>query len=257
MNIICLQLDIAWQDPDANYAKTRQMLDQCPPAPGDMVVLPEMFATGYSMDIEKVAESQDGSTAKFLAAIASQYQCWTIGGVATRTPAGKARNEAIVTDPSAVEIARYAKAYPFSYANETDYYESGNAISVIQTGDITAVPVICYDLRFPELFRSAVRRGAEMFVVIASWPASRISHWTTLLQARAIENQAYVVGVNRCGKDPNCNYCGGTVVIDPKGNIIADAGNWERAISVGIDPEAIRQWRQEFPALRDIRDDIR
>ena len=256
MNVICLQLDIAWQDPDANYTRARQMLAECTPAPGDLVILPEMFASGYSMDIAKIAEAPDGGSAKFLAEISRQYQCWAIGGVATHTHAGKARNEAIATAPDGSEVVRYAKVYPFSYADETDYYEAGNTTSVLQIGEIPTAPVICYDLRFPELFRSAVRKGAEMFVVIASWPAERISHWTTLLQARAIENQAYVIGVNRCGMDPNCTYCGGTLIVGPKGDILTDAGDTERAVIASINPEAVRQWRQEFPALRDMRDDI-
>jgi len=114
-------------------------------------------------------------------------------------------------------------------------------------------PFICYDLRFPEHFRSAAGEGADMFVVIANWPVARIHHWLTLLQARAIENQAAVVGVNRCGTDPRFTYNGRSVVVSPHGHIVADAGEREHIVTATIDPGEIRAWRREFPALADIR----
>ena len=114
------------------------------------------------------------------------------------------------------------------------------------------VPFICYDLRFPEIFRTAVRQGAEMFVVIANWPNRREMHWVRLLEARAIENLAYVVGVNRTGKDPKLVYSGRTMIIDPHGTILVEAGDLEGVIAADIDPAAVRNWRRDFPALRDM-----
>ncbi|MEM7603581.1 MAG: nitrilase-related carbon-nitrogen hydrolase, partial [Verrucomicrobiota bacterium] len=111
---------------------------------------------------------------------------------------------------------------------------------------------ICYDLRFPELFRRATAGGAELIVVIASWPTVRMEHWLTLLKARAIENLAYVVGVNRCGSDPNVDYPGRSVVIDPFGEILADAGGEDGLVGVEIDLARVRDWRAEFPALKDL-----
>jgi len=114
-------------------------------------------------------------------------------------------------------------------------------------------PFICYDLRFPELFRMAVRQGAQLYVVIANWPASRVHHWVTLLQARAIENQAYVVGVNRCGSDPKVAYAGRSLVVSPRGVILADAGGGERVLSAELDLAALQAYRAEFPVLQDMR----
>jgi predicted amidohydrolase len=115
-----------------------------------------------------------------------------------------------------------------------------------------AAPFICYDLRFPEVFRAAARRGAEIFLVIANWPDRREQHWVTLLQARAIENLAYVVGVNRSGRDPEHVYPGRSMIIDPHGKILADAGGGEAVISAEIDPAEVRNWRRDFPALADM-----
>jgi predicted amidohydrolase len=115
-------------------------------------------------------------------------------------------------------------------------------------------PFICYDLRFPELFRQGARHGAELFVVIANWPSMREDHWVTLLRARAIENQAYVAAANRCGKDPWLPYPGRSLIVDPHGAVLIDAGPAETAISADIDPANVRSWRNEFPILRDMRE---
>ena len=112
--------------------------------------------------------------------------------------------------------------------------------------------MICYDLRFPELFRRVTAKGAELIVVVANWPSVRLDHWLTLLKARAIENLAYVVGVNRCGSDPNHQYPGRSVVIDPWGESVADAGSEEGLIDVTIDHDRLRKWREEFPVLKDL-----
>jgi len=112
---------------------------------------------------------------------------------------------------------------------------------------------VCYDLRFPELARDAIRQGAEVLVYIASWPIKRAQHWVTLLQARAIENLAWVVGVNRCGSDPEFTYPGRTLVVDPHGNIIADAADREGVLVADLLPQVVTDWRAQFPALRDMR----
>jgi predicted amidohydrolase len=114
-------------------------------------------------------------------------------------------------------------------------------------------PFVCYDLRFPEHFRAATKRGAQLLTVIANWPVARIHHWTALLQARAIENQAYVAGVNRCGKDPTLTYNGRSMIVSPKGEVLADAGHGESVIGVEIDPAELEVYRQQLPFLADMR----
>jgi predicted amidohydrolase len=114
-------------------------------------------------------------------------------------------------------------------------------------------PFICYDLRFPEHFRTAARHGAQLITVIASWPIARIQHWVTLLQARAIENQAYVAGTNRCGTDPKFTYTGRSLIVSPKGEILADAGNAETVISADLSLDDLLAYRKDLPFLADMR----
>ncbi|HTL28529.1 MAG TPA: nitrilase-related carbon-nitrogen hydrolase, partial [Tepidisphaeraceae bacterium] len=122
--------------------------------------------------------------------------------------------------------------------------------------DFTVAPFVCYDLRFPEIFRRAVRKGATLMTVIANWPEARINHWLTLLQARAIENQCYVIGINRCGFDPQLRYPGRSVVVDPHGVIIADAGHQQRVLIADLDPKLVETTRTKLPFLSDMREDF-
>ena len=259
MEILGCQLDIAWEDKAANLAAAGSILAADVPA-GALVVLPEMFSTGFSMNVAGIAEGPDGPGHAFLAETARRYQAYVIGGVVTRAADGKGRNEAVCYDPAGSEIARYAKLHPFGFAGETAHYAAGDEVVTFRVGgdpgQIVAAPLICYDLRFPEAFRLAVRRGAELFIVIANWPTARAEHWQTLLRARAIENQAVVVGVNRCGADPNNEYPGRSWIVGPRGEVLAEAGDTPCVLRASIDAGDLRSCRREFPALSDIRDDL-
>jgi predicted amidohydrolase len=141
----------------------------------------------------------------------------------------------------------------FSPGKEAIHYRGGERLVTFEWGGMKVCPFICYDLRFPEIFRMGMRMGAELFVVIANWPSLREKHWVTLLKARAIENQAYVAAVNRAGSDSWLPYPGRSMIVDPKGNVVVDAGAEERVISAEVDPEAVRAWRKEFAVLSDVR----
>lgn len=254
MKIYCCQFNIEWENKAANHSKVLAMLDATMPEEGSLVLLPEMFATGFSMNVGGIAEGAEHQTEMFLAAVAAKYNIFIVGGLVTSGADNKGRNEAAVFNPDGKEIARYCKLHPFSFGGETRHYMSGETIALFNWQDFTIAPFICYDLRFPEIFRAAVRRGAQLFTVIANWPQAREAHWITLLQARAIENQAYVAGVNRCGQDPKLAYSGRSLIIDPRGTIIADAGNEEVIISAELDLEALQAYRRDFPALEDMRE---
>lgn len=253
MEIIGIQFDIAWESPAANFEKVERLVEGADLVAGSLLVLPEMFATGFSMNVGTVAETRGGRTEMFMSAIARKYGVNVMGGVVTGGGDGKGRNEAVVLDPDGKETARYCKRHPFSFAGETDCYQAGDDIVVFEWASLNVSPFICYDLRFPECFRSSVRRGANVFVVIANWPAAREEHWVALLRARAIENQAYVIGVNRCGADPKHAYPGRSMAVGPLGDVIADAGHGEGIVKVRPDPEALAKYRAEFPALADMR----
>ena len=253
MNIVAIQLDSVWEDPRANFAKTESLLAATPPVPGSLVVLPEMFATGFSLDLSKTMQGAARETENFLRTLAVRHRCAVLGGVISPSADGRGRNESVTFAADGTLLARYVKQRPFSGAGESEIHEAGADAVIFPLGEFTVAPLVCYDLRFPELFREATRRGADLFVVIAAWPVKRIPHWLTLLQARAIENQAFVIGVNRTGREPRFEYCGRSVVVNPHGEIVAAAGTAECILTASIAHAEVAAWRAEFPALRDAR----
>ncbi|QOV91093.1 carbon-nitrogen family hydrolase [Humisphaera borealis] len=261
--IACIQFDMAWENKPANYQTVAEMVRSANLAPGSLLVVPEMFATGFSMNATGIVEPVRGPTHDFLASLARQHQLFVLGGVVQPGPTGtwpalngRPRNEAIAISPDGQLLARYAKMHPFTLGGEKDHYAAGDEIVQFEWQGLKVTPFICYDLRFPELFRRAAKLGTDLFVVIASWPAPRTHHWTTLLQARAIENQAFVIGNNRCGSDPKLTYDGRSLVIDYAGTILADGGTTPSVVTAAINPEAMRSWRTKMPFLADMRDDL-
>jgi omega-amidase len=248
--VYAVQFDIAWEDKAANFAKVRTLLDATRPASGSLVVLPEMFACGFSMNLAATKQA-DREDERFLVDLAGEFHVTVLGGVVSPGNDARGRNEAVAFSPEGALLVRYTKIHPFSLGGESEGHEAGTEIVTFAWAGFTVAPFICYDLRFPEVFRAAARRGANLFVVPALWPVKRQQHWLTLLQARAIENQAVVVGVNRVGAEPQFSYLGRSVVVSPHGIIVADAGEQEGIIAATVDAAAVEQWRQDFPALRD------
>jgi omega-amidase len=255
MKIACCQIDIAWEQKQTNHAHVATLLREAELPGGSLVLLPEMFATGFSMDVAKIEDDRDHATRSFLAGLGRELNLNILAGIVTLATNGTGYNEAIAIDPAGAELARYRKLHPFSFGEEHKHYTPGKKIVTFGWNGFCVCPLICYDLRFPEPFRVAVKRGADCFAVIANWPAAREQHWVTLLQARAIENQSYVAAVNRCGSDPNLHYSGRSLIIDPRGNIVADAGDRSGVISADVDHAALIQYRKQFPVLNDTRND--
>jgi omega-amidase len=253
MNVHLVQFDVAWEDRAANHARIRALLDAAAPEPGSLVVLPEMAFSGFSLDPGRTAQGTAREDEDFLRQVAGQYQSTVVGGLVSPAGDGCGANQSVAIGPDGALLARYTKLQPFTPGGESGPYPAGHEIVSFEWNGFKAAPFICYDLRFPEHFRAAARLGAELFIVIASWPVKRHHHWLTLLQARAIENLAFVIGVNRCGSDPNFSYNGRSVVVSPHGHIIADAGEQERVLGARIDAGEVRDWREQFPALRDMK----
>ncbi len=251
LNVSAVQFDIAWEDKAANFAKVRALLAAAPPAPGALVVLPEMFANGFSMNLAMTRQTPAREDEAFLSDLAREYRVFVLGGVVSPDAGKMGRNDAVAFSPDGALLARYTKIHPFSLGGEAQGHTAGAEIVTFACGGFTVAPFVCYDLRFPEIFRAAAKRGANLFAVIALWPVKRQQHWLTLLQARAIENQAYVIGVNRMGAEPQFSYAGRSVIVDPHGVIIADAGEQERILTATLDAETVHAWRRDFPALRD------
>lgn len=257
MNLIAVQLDSVWENPTQSIARAHRLLTQVQIKPGDLIVLPEMFSTGFSMNTRAIAETPEHHPAEdFLRDLAKHHQSHVLGGLVRRAPSGKGFNQALLIGPDGAEQTRYTKLHPFSFAGETDHYQPGDQLVSFDWAGFTAAPLICYDLRFPEAFRAAVRRGVNLFIVIANWPAARANHWAALLTARAIENQAWVLGVNRSGMDQKLAYPGRSMLIDPRGSIIAEAGEGECILTGKPSLEALLEYRHGFPALADMRNDL-
>ena len=255
MKIYGLQIDSVWENKAANHAKVTVLLDRAKPEAGSLVVLGEMFAIGFSMNVAAIHDSESRETQDFLSRTAAERGIFLLGGVVTKDAGGLGRNESVVYSPESKEVARYCKLQPFTPAGEKDNYVAGDDVCLFRWQDFNVASFICYDLRFPEHFRAAAKRGANLITVIASWPAVRDDHWVTLLKARAIENQAYVIGVNRCGNDPKLYHSGRSSIFDPGGKLLADAGSEEGWIEADVDLAALLDYRKALPFLADIRED--
>ena len=254
MQVACCQFDIRWEDKPANYARVRAMVASAGLAPGSLLVLPEMFATGYSMAAERVAEEPGGPTFAFRSELAARHAVHVVGGVAVRAPDGRARNEAVAFAADGRLVAPYAKMHLFTYAGEHDHYAPGDAVATFDWSGCAVAPAVCYDLRFPELFRRAAGGGEQLFVVIANWPVAREPHWLALLRARAIENQAYVVGVNRVGTaGDGTEHVGDSRIVSPTGELLATAAGVETVLVADVDAAEVAATRDRFRFLADRR----
>lgn len=251
--IIACQYDMNWEDKQANFDRIRDLLQDVEIQPGALIILPEMFSTGFSMNVRRICEGTERPSEMFLADLAVRHAATVMGGVTTELPDARGKNEAVIFDPAGQSLARYSKIHTFTLGSETDHYEQGSQILTFNWAEFTVAPFICYDLRFPEIFRHAAHKNATLMTVIASWPAPRINHWISLLIARAIENQCYIVGVNRCGSDPTYQYCGRSMIIAPSGQIIADAGEDQTAITANVTPITVDEYRGELPFINDMR----
>lgn len=254
-----IQFDITWENKSANYARVDDLLAKTNINPGDLIVLPELFDVGFTLNAQ-VASDAKGATREYLQRLADRTRCTIHGARALPDPdpgSDKLHNCATITTPGqSSPVCEYAKIHPFSYGRESETYSAGTEIKSYQwtcnNQTLTICPAICYDLRFPELFRLGVQHGAQAFVFGANWPNPRIGHWRALCIARAIENQAFVIAANRMGSDPHLTYPGGSIVVDPMGNVLGELGTEEDVLSVEIDPVLVTKWRTTFPALDDI-----
>lgn len=202
------------------------------------------------MNAERIAQPPGGPSEHFLVEQATKLSTWIAGSV---PEAGDPhpRNTMLIVSPSG-EVTRYAKIHPFSYAGEDLHYAAGEKIISINIEGVRVTPFICYDLRFPEPFRVAAAE-TDLFVIVANWPAERREHWRTLLRARAIENQAFVAGVNRTGEGNGLTYAGDSALIDPLGETVTEAQESEQLLVGDVDPGKVSWLRGRFPALADIR----
>jgi predicted amidohydrolase len=252
MKIAAIQSDIAWEDPEANFARLRPWLSAAAAAGARLVVLPEMFACGYSMATERIREPPGGPSTRFLEEQARAHGVWICGSL-PELALGERRpyNTLVLASPHG-PVIRYRKIHPFTFAREHEHYGAGADRVTVDVEGLRCSLFICYDLRFADEFW-ALADATDAYVVVANWPDRRRHHWTTLLQARAIENQAYVIGVNRVGHGNGLDYSGDSRVIDPWGEVLASAAGGETMLLADVRPEVVRDAREKFPVLKDRR----
>ncbi|CAN2040422.1 Amidohydrolase [Candidatus Magnetomoraceae bacterium gMMP-15] len=253
MKISLVQLNIKWEQKRFNYNRAEEFVDRASRDHCDVIVFPEMFCTGFSMNVNKIAETDNGPTSKKMASLARQYEISIIGGYVEIADSSKGRNVAAVYDKQGNLSVKYMKNHPFSFANEDKYYVPGDKIIIFEINKIPCSIFICYDLRFPEIFRK-VAKSVQIIFVIANWPSTRQEHWEALLKARAIENQCFIIGVNRIGRDGNnLKYTGGSHVFDPIGKDLLHGSDKEEYYTVDINPGDVDKTRIKFPFLKDIK----
>jgi len=251
MKIAAVQHDIAWEDPTATRASLVEPLARAADAGTTLALLTEMFATGFSMAAERISEPHDGPTTVWMREQAHRTGMWIGGSIPTSRNGGRPQNVFTIVAPDG-RVHRYAKLHPFSYAKEDQLYDAGDQRMTLTIDGVRITPFVCYDLRFANAFWD-MAGDTDCYAVVANWPASRREHWMALLRARAIENQAYVVGVNRVGEGGGLDYCGDSRIIDPLGVELATAHSIEAVLVADIDAEHVASVRSRFPFLNDRR----
>ena len=251
MKVAAIQHDITWEDAAATREHVRPMIAQAAQAGARLIVLTEMFATGFTMYPERIAEDEGGASEQFLQEQARLHDAYVVASIAQRGDDGKFRNNAVVAGPDGT-TRRYAKIHPFSYSGEHEHYTAGTDFLTVDVDDLRVSVFVCYDLRFADEFW-ALAQGTDLYVVPANWPEPRREHWRALLRARAIENQSYVLGVNRVGTVKELNHVGDSAIIDPLGRTLVEASCGEAVLVAEVSHAVVARTRSTFPFLPDRR----
>ena len=258
MKSALLQMNIDLGDADTNRFTAERLIRQAAEQGVDTLVLPETWNLGFfpRERLAELAETPAGESKKLLAELAKEYGVNIVGGSLVTRRGNRIYNRALVIGRDGKEIASYDKIHLFSPSGEQDYFTAGSQACTFELDGIPAGLITCYDLRFAELVRSLALRGIKILFVPAAWPHPRLSHWQILNRARAIENQMYVVCVNGCGVADDLNFCGHSMVIDPLGEILAEAEEAEEVLTAEVDFAQVDVIREGIPVFRDRRPKI-
>ncbi|MCW8810436.1 MAG: carbon-nitrogen family hydrolase [Ignavibacteriaceae bacterium] len=250
MKIALVQYNPKWEDKESNKKKILQLVNEIKEV--ELIVFPEMSLTGFTMKSKEMAEGIQGDSFRYFSALAKEKSSHVMAGIIelrnTRT-----YNTLIHIKPDGKLVKLYRKIHPFSYSTENEHYTAGVRPAITKIKKWKIGLTICYDLRFPELYRKYGKKRTHLIVNIANWPDTRIEHWRTLLKARAIENQCYVAGVNRVGDDPKLHYTGLSSLFDPMGKEIISVENEEKVVQADLDKNYVNEVREKFPFLDDIK----
>ena len=252
LHISLVQTRLQWEDKSANLRHLEEKILGMP-GKAELVVLPEMFSTGFSMEAETLAEDMDGPTLSWMKKIAGLKKIILTGSIIARE-GDKFFNRLLWVLPNG-QYGHYDKRHLFAYAGEDNRYSPGNKRLIASVNGWKIHLLICYDLRFPVWSRQSIQNGQpeyDLLVYVANWPERRNQAWKSLLQARAIENQCYVVGVNRVGDDGHGIYhSGDSMVVDPLGNILYHKAHEEDLFTIALEKEKLEEVRNKFPFWKD------
>lgn len=253
MKIVTVSLNQIWEDKESNIRQIKDLMLDISQIHPDLVIFPEMTLTGFTMNAETMSEDlEQSSTISFFSKLAVEHETAIAFGVILRTKE-KPTNNLVVVSRDGKVLGRYEKIHPFSYSGETDYYSKGEKTISFALDGLTFGLTICYDLRFPELYQSLSNK-CDAIINIANWPARRVADWTLLLHARALENQSYVIGVNRTGVDgKGLEYAKSSAVIGPMGTNVKSHALSDIIDIYEIDKESVASYRRAFPVKNDRR----
>lgn len=256
MKIACIQMDIAFGEPDVNFQRAAEYLMEAVQNGAETIVLPEMWNTGYALtELDALADSSN-RTLDFLGNFAKEHGVNIVGGSVSTKKQGGFYNTMYVVDKSGKLVSEYDKAHRFGLMDEHIHLEEGTGLGTFELDGTVCGGVICYDIRFPEWIRAQALNGAKVIFVPAEWPKARIDHWRILLQARAIENQCFIVAVNRIGSDPKNEFGGSSMVIAPWGEIRLDMKEQEGIGYADIDLSEVERVRKRIPVFADRRESL-
>ena len=257
LTIAIIQAELAWHDAESNRRRFDAAIGELDGTP-QLIVLPEMFCTGFTMDAPGQAEPMDGPSVEWLRASAQRTGAAVCGSLVIED-GGSYYNRFVLAQPDGELAATYDKRHLFRLAGEGEHYAAGNELVTIPVGGWQVRPLVCYDLRFPVWSRRRDDDDFHLLLYVANWPSPRHHAWETLLRARAIENQCYVAGVNRVGTDGNdVPYSGGSAVVDYLGQDIVNLGDRADSAVVTLDADLLLKFRDRFPFAVDAdRFDIR
>ncbi|MDC3415962.1 carbon-nitrogen family hydrolase [Aquibacillus salsiterrae] len=257
LKVALCQIDIAFGDPKANFKKVEAFFQQIE-KDVDIVVLPELWTTGYDLTrLDEIADQDGQASFAYISQLAKKYQVHVVAGsIAKRLSDTDVTNTLFVVNREGKVVKEYSKAHLFRLMDEEKHLIEGNDNGLFELENTLSAGVICYDIRFPEWIRTQMLADTKVLYVVAEWPKPRIDHWRALLISRAIENQCYVVACNRVGADPNNEFGGHSIIVGPWGEIIAEANDEETILYGEIEPDKVDEVRSTIPIFTDRRPDI-
>ncbi|MBB6218973.1 putative amidohydrolase [Anaerosolibacter carboniphilus] len=252
MKIAMIQVNIEFGNPETNRKKMVEMIEKAAQGQPDIIVLPEMWNTSFSLkNLHEIADKSGEPTKTIIGNLAKKYHINIVAGSVADVHGDLVHNRLYVFDRDGNVKSHYDKAHLIQQAREHEFLTAGKSTEVFRLDEVICGAIICYDIRFPELARTVALKGAKVLFIPAQWPETRIEHWKALVIARAIENQMYVVAVNRIGSEFKADFPGKSLVVDPWGKILVESDDQEQIVHVEIDMDLVDRIRTKIPCFSD------